>query len=73
MSYENNLENPPDLRIGGVYRIRDGGKAIITQRLRDHAGQEYWCGTIENAGICTWTLEGKDRRGNEKWDLVAGY
>jgi len=72
MTYEKN-EPSPELHIDGVYRTRDNGKAFIDERLRDYEGREYWYGLIDGAGPCTWTLEGKDRRGNERWDLVESY
>lgn len=70
---ESSSESIPEFHIGGVYRTRDGGKATITERLRDHMDTEYWYGRIENMGACSWTLEGKDRRSTDKWDLVSQY
>ena len=74
MGYEENKnESLPEFHIGGVYRTRDGGMVKISERCRDSNGQEYWYGMFDTGDTCTWTLEGKDRRGNNKWDLLAYY
>ncbi len=59
---------------GPRYRLRGGGSAVVLEGNAEMVGGEwvqFWQGRLWNGEWCEWDVGGRNRAGEEKFDLTG--